>query len=76
MSDLKQLRWQCRRGTLELDLILVRYLEQHYSDASLQQQQAFKALLNLEDSELLRYVLGERVPQRGDWLELLTMMKG
>jgi len=33
MSKLSQLKWRCRRGVKELDLILNTYLEQYYENA-------------------------------------------
>lgn len=60
MSDLNKLRWRCRRGTLELDLMLTRYLERCFSAADLEEQGQFLKLLELEDSDLLRFMLGER----------------
>lgn len=57
MNDMAKLRWQCRRGTLELDKLLLHYLDTSYSQANEEQQVAFKALLQLEDNHLLRYFL-------------------
>jgi len=62
MSDLDKLRWRCRRGTLELDLVLRRYLETRFSTADRAEQQAFLALLEQEDDELIRYLLGQLNP--------------
>jgi antitoxin CptB len=74
MSDLNQLRWRCRRGTLELDLILSRYLQQHYATSSPEQQQAFRELLSLEDSELMRYLLGGVTAERAETRQLIALM--
>ncbi len=52
-----QLYWQCRRGSLELDLLLKNYLENNYSDATQQKRQHFAELLKLEDDELLPALL-------------------
>lgn len=60
MSDPNKLRWRCRRGTLELDLMLQRYLDCRYLAADAEERQAFLQLLELEDSALLRYFMGER----------------
>lgn len=63
MSDsasLNKLRWRCRRGTMELDLMLMRYLDRCYVAADVCDQQAFIALLDREDNELIRYLLGEK----------------
>ena len=47
-----RLRWNCRRGLLELELILQRYLERHPDDASLQ------LLLELPDNDLWDIIAG------------------
>ena len=47
-----RLKWQCRRGLLELDLILARYLEKHPADRDI------GALLDLPDNELLDIAMG------------------
>jgi antitoxin CptB len=62
MSELAKLRWQCRRGTKELDLLLTRYLETRYPHADEDERAQFIEILNLDDSELFsqRYV---------NWLE-------
>lgn len=48
-----QLYWQCRRGNLELDLLLKNYLESHYSHASEIEREQFAELLKLDDEALL-----------------------
>ncbi len=62
MDVLNKLRWQCRRGTLELDIMLERYLEAGYPAADEREKSAFVQLLALEDSELLPYLMGDRLP--------------
>ncbi len=52
-----QLYWQCRRGSLELDLLLKRYLENQYLQATESEQQQFVELLKLEDDDLLPALL-------------------
>ena len=46
-----QLYWQCRRGSLELDLLLKNYLENDYLQATEPKRQQFAELLKLEDDE-------------------------
>lgn len=52
-----QLYWQCRRGSLELDLLLKNYLENDYLHATESERQQFVALLKLEDDDLLPALL-------------------
>jgi antitoxin CptB len=62
MNSLDRLRWQCRRGCLELDLILQGYLETEYSRAENEEKKQFLELLKWEDDELLDVLLGGRKP--------------
>lgn len=52
-----KLYWQCRRGSLELDLLLKNYLENDYSTDSEQKRQQFAELLKLDDDDLLPALL-------------------
>lgn len=60
------LRWRCRRGMRELDVLLTRYLDRDYYNVPLVQRQAFELLLDLPDPEILDYILGRRQPENRD----------
>ena len=57
--DVAKLRWRCRRGTKELDLLTTRYLEHFFAGAALDEQQAFAALLEWQDPLLYRLLTRE-----------------
>lgn len=57
-----RLHWQCRRGMLELDLVLQEFLDDHYDRATVEVQRAFETLLSYPDPLLLEYVMGHMVP--------------
>ena len=57
-----RLYWQCRRGMLELDLVLQSFLDRDYDKATRDEQRAFEALLNYPDPMLLEYVMGRMTP--------------
>ncbi len=59
MSETSALKWQCRRGTKELDLVLNNYLERYYQTASQSEKSAFKQLIELEDPILSDLLLGK-----------------
>ena len=61
-EQMRKLRWNCRRGMKELDLLTLGYLERHYPTASAEEQQAFAALLELQDPLLMSYMVGREVP--------------
>ena len=57
MTDLGRLRWRCRRGMKELDVLLERWLGRHAATAESGEMRAFEALLDLQDPQLARYLL-------------------
>ena len=69
MSELDRIRWQCRRGLLELDLLLNRFLEHDLDGLVAEQQELFKELLGEADTVLLAWIMGqEQAPPRYDVL--------
>lgn len=52
-EELNRLRWQCRRGLLELDLVLGRFLETHGDQLQGEPLTSFKTLLDYSDNDLL-----------------------
>lgn len=57
MSEHARLHWQCRRGMLELDLLLQAFLEQGYDRLDAEGKQAFAELLDYPDQLLLEYLM-------------------
>jgi antitoxin CptB len=51
-EELNRLRWQCRRGLLELDLVLERFLEKYCDRLQGEQLNSFQMLLAYTDDEL------------------------
>lgn len=73
--SLAKLQWQCRRGTVELDLILSRYLHNGYALASPTTQQRFQQLLQLEDDLLLAYLLQAHLPVPEEFATLVANIR-
>ena len=59
MSHTSRLRWLCRRGMKELDLLLINYLDNIYPSADASDQQAFESLLEMADPDLYTLVTGK-----------------
>lgn len=57
-----KLAWRCRRGMLELDLLLQGFLDSGYDELSADERAAFDALLGVQDNMLLEYLLGRMTP--------------
>jgi len=56
-----RLAWQCRRGMLELDLLLSTFLEKAYDQLNSDSKKDFVELLEINDTELLEYLMGRHV---------------
>jgi antitoxin CptB len=54
--DLKRLQWRCRRGLLELDLVLMAFLQRDYDSLTPEEQCDFSELLELPDNVLLDFL--------------------
>ena len=61
-TEISRLRWQCRRGMLELDLFLQSFMDKAYSQLSQEEKQSFERLLETPDQMLLDYLMGRVIP--------------
>lgn len=61
-AELKRLRWRCRRGLLENDLVLERFLELHGPNLTPTQLDAFNRLLDMQDKQIWDLVGRRREP--------------
>ena len=59
-QELGKLRWRCRRGMKELDVLLTRYVEEQYRGAPAAHQEAFRTLLEAPDTVIYAYCFGQR----------------
>lgn len=62
----RRLRWQCRRGLKELDVLLEPFMEEHYRDLPEDEQQLFRRLLEQEDVDLLAWFMQYLRPEDPD----------
>jgi antitoxin CptB len=61
-AELGKLRWRCRRGMKELDVLLSRYVDEAYGSASAAQRDAFNELLDAQDPLIYAYCFGSEPP--------------
>ena len=60
--DVGRLRWHCRRGMKELDILLARYMDERFCTASPEEREAFASLLEIQDPVIYAYCLGQERP--------------
>jgi antitoxin CptB len=63
MAEFDRVRWRCRRGLLELDLVLQAFLERGYGRLDAGQRGLFNELLDQPDNDLLDLALGRSEPE-------------
>ncbi len=71
INHYKKLKWRCRRGMKELDILLSCYISNHYKNANNEEQQHFENLLNKQDPELFSLFTGQESLQETE-MQLLV----
>ena len=61
-AELRRLRWHCRRGMLELDHLLLGFLERGYTALMAEDRTLFKRLLLCQDQDLSDWLMSRRAP--------------
>jgi len=56
----ERVRWRARRGLLELDIVLGRFIDAHYAELDVAEQQAFENLLDMPDNPLWDMIAGRQ----------------
>ncbi|MBU1213750.1 MAG: succinate dehydrogenase assembly factor 2 [Gammaproteobacteria bacterium] len=72
---LERVRWRCRRGMLEMDILLGRFVERYYPQLDEEQRQIFDELLDLPDTDLWDLVRGDKEPEQTRLREVLEWLK-
>ena len=75
-AELRRLAWRCRRGMLELDIVLQRFIALHFSDLTLEQLQAFDDLLELPDNDFWTLVSSDKItPKNASTVDLVNKIR-
>ena len=69
-----KLRWACRRGMLELDVILGNFLNEAYPALSEEDKERFVELLNCTDPELFAWLMGHEHPKDPDLSKIVEII--
>jgi len=70
-----RLRWRCRRGMLELDLLLEGFLDIQYPALAAADRQAFARMLEFPDQLLLEWLTGKIVPADAEMRRLVQAIR-
>ncbi len=75
MGELSKLEWRCRRGTKELDLLLLGYLNRNYMHAELHLKKAFESLLEMQDPELYELLIDKAQADNKDIADVVAIIR-
>ena len=75
MAELDRIRWQCRRGMLELDLILEKFNRRHLTNLDAEQLASFKELLAYSDYDLLDLVMARAAPPGPVYEDVIKLLR-
>lgn len=74
-EEYKRIKWKCRRGMLELDIILEKFIDHHYFDLSQRERQLFADLLETADPVLYAWFLGAEQPKDAGLLAIVNKIR-
>jgi antitoxin CptB len=74
-TALNRLRWRCRRGMLENDLILTRFLDRRGFSITDAELEALRSVLQLNDNDLWELLSGRQEPADRTVMPLLEQLR-
>ncbi len=70
-----RLQWACRRGMLELDLLLGNFLNEAFPGLSNEDQALFIDLLEENDQDLFLWLTGKNVAEKPEVNKMIQMIR-
>ncbi len=70
----KRLMWHCRRGMLELDVLLLPFCREVYPSLNKEDQQKFVELLECEDPDLFAWFMRHQVAEDQNHAYMVEMI--
>lgn len=75
MAELDKIRWRCRRGLLELDLVLEKFNERHLLGLGPEQLDRYRELLAFPDNDLLDLAMGRAASPDRRYDHILQLLR-
>lgn len=76
LMNIARVRWACRRGMLELDVLFQPFIEHVYQDLSDDDKAAFIRLLECEDPELFAWFMGHEICPDAELARMVVEVRG
>lgn len=75
MTELARLKWHCRRGMRELDLLLEGFLEHSYQSLSPAGRKSFARLLDCPNEDLMDWLMEGGTPRDDQLAEIVRQVR-
>jgi len=75
INNIAKLQWACRRGMLELDVILSNFLKEAYLFLSNEDKACFVELLNCPDPVLFDWLMGREKPDNANLAKMTETIR-
>lgn len=75
IHQLPRLRWACRRGMLELDVLLGNFLDSGYANLDDEDKWLFVRLLECPDPEIFAWLMGKETPEDSEMLKITDIVR-
>lgn len=72
--ELNRLFWHSRRGMLELDVLLVPFVQEVYAQLDAEDQARYRKLLECEDQDLFGWFMERSEPEDDDLRRMVRMI--
>ncbi|RLV57771.1 succinate dehydrogenase assembly factor 2 family protein [Parashewanella curva] len=76
LMNIARVRWACRRGMLELDVIFQPFVDTHYENLSEKDKVIFVRLLECEDPELFAWFMGHEDCPDPELAQMVVTVRG
>ncbi|WP_404368838.1 succinate dehydrogenase assembly factor 2 [Marinobacter sp.] len=73
-TEFNRLWWHSRRGMLELDVLLLPFLEQEYRSLSPEDQELYRKLLSCEDADMWQWFMQRSRPDDPELQRIVDMI--
>jgi antitoxin CptB len=73
--DTARVRWRCRRGIKELDVLMEQFIADCLPRLPPGQVQVLERLLEETDADLLDWIIGRNLPGAPEYLPLIEMLR-
>ena len=75
MKEFERARWRCRRGLLELDIVLQRFMDQYYRQLDQHGLEQFERLLSLADNDLWDLITARQVTTDDNLQQIVELLQ-